>query len=160
MTRGRALAERLARLQPTVRLAKLGTVNTLGVGWTDSRRGSRHARGYGSEWDRLRVQILKRDNYLCQCQDCRALGRIKPASEVDHIVNKAQGGTDDPSNLQAINPDCHRVKSAREAAAGRGLRTMPVPGGGGGEAKTDPYRGPTAAAFAGFFSGPGNGPDA
>lgn len=112
------MAERLARLRP--QLTALGSaLPTLGGNWADSRRGSRHARGYGSAWDRLRLQILMRDNHLCQCEECRAMGRVRPATEVDHIVNKAQGGTDDPSNLQAINTECHKAKSAREAAAGR-----------------------------------------
>lgn len=69
---------------------------------------SRHARGYGKDWDKLRKRILERDNYLCQCPDC--LGgakRVKVATEVDHIKPKAQGGTDDPANLRAVNHDCH-----------------------------------------------------
>lgn len=93
----------------------------LGVGWSDSRRGSRQSRGYGSDWDRLRAKILKRDQYLCQCQDCSELERIRPATQVDHIVNKAAGGTDDPNNLQSINAVCHKIKTAREAKAARAL---------------------------------------
>jgi len=37
-----------------------------------------------------------------------------PATEVDHIIPKAKGGTDDMSNLQAINKECHKKKTARE----------------------------------------------
>jgi len=37
------------------------------------------------------------------------------AHEVDHIIPKAQGGTDDPGNLRAINRDCHRAKTQKEA---------------------------------------------
>lgn len=75
-------------------------------GW---HRTSRHARGYGSAWDRLRLQILKRDTYLCQCPRC--LGgelRVRPAHEVDHIRPRAQGGDDSPSNLRAVNRECHK----------------------------------------------------
>jgi hypothetical protein len=37
------------------------------VGWrSDAHRGNRHERGYGSEWTRLRIRILKRDCGLCQ----------------------------------------------------------------------------------------------
>lgn len=97
--------------------SKLGS--SLGVGWSDPMRGSRQSRGYGAEWDKTRLQILKRDNYLCQCADCKAKDRIRPASQVDHIINKAAGGTDDPSNLQAINALCHKIKTAREAKASR-----------------------------------------
>jgi 5-methylcytosine-specific restriction enzyme A len=84
--------------------------------WTDTRRASRHQRGYGSAWDKLRLTILKRDGYLCQCNECKQAKRIRQADEVDHIVNKAEGGTDDPSNLQAINTDCHKRKTRAEAA--------------------------------------------
>jgi hypothetical protein len=36
-------------------------------------------------------------------------------------VPKANGGTDDDGNLQAINRDCHRAKTALEAMQARGL---------------------------------------
>ena len=78
--------------------------------WAD--RGSRHSRGYDSRWDRLRLQILKRDHHLCQA--CAAKGRVTPATEVDHQVPKAQGGTDEPSNLAAICRPCHLAKTAEE----------------------------------------------
>lgn len=84
---------------------------------------SRQARGYGAEWERVREQVLKRDNYVCQCPDCKGGEiRVSPANEVDHIVSKAEwkrrhgtlAGVDDPSNLQAINHDCHTKKTALE----------------------------------------------
>lgn len=70
------------------------------VGWRpDRERGSRHERGYGTDWDRLRVLILKRDHYLCQCDECKRTGRVLPAAEVDHIIPKTEGGSNDPINL-------------------------------------------------------------
>lgn len=75
-------------------------------------RTSRHERGYGTQWDKTRLRILKRDNYLCQ--PCLAEGRIHTANEVDHRIPKAKGGTDDDDNLQAINHDCHVAKTTRE----------------------------------------------
>ena len=81
-----------------------------------SRQGS--GRG-GRPWRRTREEVLKRDSYLCQCEDCKRLERVRPAHEVDHVVPLAQGGTDSLSNLAAINHDCHRVKTLRESAAGR-----------------------------------------
>lgn len=72
-------------------------------------RESRHARGYGTAWDKLRKRILERDFYLCHCPEC--LGgkkRVTAATEVDHITPKAQGGTDDESNLRAVNKECHK----------------------------------------------------
>ncbi len=84
----------------------------------DARKGSRHERGYGTAWDKQRLKILERDQYLCQCQTCKASGLVKAASEVDHVIPKELGGTDDESNLQAINPRCHRAKTAAEQIRG------------------------------------------
>ena len=86
--------------------------------FADERRGSRHERGYGTDWDKQRKRILRRDKGLCQVD--LAAGRYRPAKEVDHIIPKSQGGTDDDSNLQSICHECHQAKTAREAAAGRG----------------------------------------
>lgn len=73
----------------------------------------------GRPWRRKRAQILKRDGYLCRCDDCTRDGLLLLAHEVDHIVPLAQGGTDDENNLRAINRRCHQRKTAREAARGR-----------------------------------------
>lgn len=86
--------------------------------FSDARRGSRHERGYGSEWEKIRARILKRDGYVCQCEECKAAGRQKPASDVDHIIAKAHGGTDDDENLRAMNGLCHKRKTAREGRGG------------------------------------------
>lgn len=73
----------------------------------------------GRPWRRKRAAVLQRDGYLCQCDDCRANGKLLVAHEVDHIVPLSQGGTDDPSNLRAINRNCHRAKTQREAGGSR-----------------------------------------
>lgn len=75
-------------------------------------RVSRHARGYGTAWDRKRKRILKRDQHLCQ--PCLSADRLTPASQVDHITSKAKGGTDDDDNLQAICGPCHEAKTIAE----------------------------------------------
>ena len=100
-----------------------------GVSW-QGIRGSRHARGYDSKWDRLRITILERDKYLCQ--QCLRDGRLTPLKvkpydhAVDHITPKAKGGTDDPSNLESLCQEpCHRLKSEREALEGAGARPRP-----------------------------------
>lgn len=77
----------------------------------------------GRPWRRLREQILKRDCYLCQCDACKATGALVEAQEVDHITPLANGGSDLPSNLRAINRDHHKLKTQREshpAGHGRG----------------------------------------
>ena len=92
--------------------------------FNDSRRGSRHLRGYGAAWDKLRLVILARDRGLCQV--CADQGFVKAGSAVDHKVNKAEwerrygtlAGVDDPANLRCICIECHKAKTAREGAQG------------------------------------------
>lgn len=94
----------------------------LAIGWRETNRvkGDADARGYGYRWKIIRAQVMRRDNHLCQV--CIANGVMTPATAVDHIVNKADGGTDEPSNLQAICDPCHEVKTAAEAITGRNKR--------------------------------------
>lgn len=76
----------------------------------------------GRPWRRLREQVLRRDGYLCQCEDCAKRAMPLVAHEVDHIDNtRGSDGrmNDDPENLRAINRDCHRKKTQAEAAKGR-----------------------------------------
>lgn len=86
--------------------------------WTATTRQSRHQRGYGWEWEKLRARILDRDKHLCQ--PCLRNDRVTPATEVDHRLAKHLGGTDDDANLEAICNPCHKVKTAREGRARRG----------------------------------------
>lgn len=62
-------------------------------GWQSYQRGqSRHQRGYGKAWEKVRAVIWVRDKGLCQ--NHLRLGIVFPASCVDHIKPKAHGGTD------------------------------------------------------------------
>lgn len=91
------------------------THKNINTGWVKYHKGkNRHERGYGSIWDKLREIVLIRDRYLCQCDDCKRLKLVKEATQVDHIIAKAHGGTDELSNLRAINKECHKKKTARE----------------------------------------------
>jgi 5-methylcytosine-specific restriction enzyme A len=92
---------------------------------------SRHVRGYDARWDRLRIQVLRRDNYLCQCSHCQGGKlRVTPATEVHHITSKASAKrrgwslarTDDPANLASMSHDCHEREDAQEQ--GRTLKPM------------------------------------
>ena len=105
------------------------------TGWSTT---SRHERGYGYEWDKIRLLILERDAGNCQCPEC--LGgakRIRKAREVHHIVSKAEakrrGWTEEqidaPSNLQAVNVECHKRMTAAEQ--GRTLKAKVVIGSDG-----------------------------
>lgn len=90
--------------------------------FADLHRGSRHERGYGSTWDKLRKLILSRDKGLCQ--ECRRNGKCRPARIVDHIIPKCEQGTDDESNLQSLCQACSDRKTQAEslrARQGRGV---------------------------------------
>ena len=76
------------------------------------RKGTDTQRGYGWMWRKLRKQILRRDSYLCQ--ECQKKGVVKAGNVVDHIKPKAQGGSDDPANLQTLCTQCHNHKTATE----------------------------------------------
>jgi 5-methylcytosine-specific restriction protein A len=81
---------------------------------------SRHKRGYGSAWDKIRKRIMERDCGLCQA--CAKQGKVTIASAVDHIINKAKAAqmrwtpeqVDAESNLQAICDPCHLEKTQVE----------------------------------------------
>ena len=79
----------------------------------DAERGSSAERGYGARWQRLRAFVLKRHPV------CKGCDRA-PATEVDHIVPKAQGGGDEAENLQGLCKPCHSRKTFAEAQGGGG----------------------------------------
>ena len=84
-------------------------------GWQHTK--TRHERGYGNDWVKLRAKVLKRDDYLCQ--PCKQANIYREAKQVDHIINKAIGGTNDLDNLQAICIDCHKAKTRQESTEAR-----------------------------------------
>ena len=63
-------------------------------------------------WSKLRAQVLRRDRRTCQTCGGRA-------TQVDHIVPRADGGTDEVSNLAAICDGCHKAKTNTEAIQAR-----------------------------------------
>jgi 5-methylcytosine-specific restriction protein A len=58
----------------------------------------------------VRAAILIRDEFLCRIRGPRC---TVAATCVDHIIPKARGGTDHPSNLQAACAPCNAEKGAR-----------------------------------------------
>ncbi len=64
----------------------------------------------GRPWRRLKQKIHLRDEWTC----C-SCGRVTMELELDHIVNVAQGGTDDEANLQSLCVECHKKKTSRES---------------------------------------------
>lgn len=57
-------------------------------------------------WKKVRLLVLKRDNYVCAYDG-------RPATTVDHVVPKVKGGTDDMSNLVAACSECNTTKGAK-----------------------------------------------
>jgi 5-methylcytosine-specific restriction protein A len=80
--------------------------------WPNSDKLSSTARGYGAAWQRLRRFVLERDPI---CRVCRT----NHSTEVDHLIPKSQGGTDEEHNLRGICGGCHATKTADESRAAR-----------------------------------------
>lgn len=61
---------------------------------------------------RLRFEILRRDGHTC-----RYCGRSAPEVKltVDHVVPRALGGSDDPTNLVTACAECNAGKSSAQA---------------------------------------------
>ena len=60
----------------------------------------------GASWQATRARVLARDSHTCGY--CGA-----EATTVDHIIAKANGGTDEQSNLIACCTPCNSIKGAR-----------------------------------------------
>lgn len=91
---------------------------------------TRQARGYGVDWQRLRLQILAAEPL---CRMCAEINRVTGATEVDHIV--PFNGIDDPlrldpANLRPLCTPCHRKRTAVQASGqmlpGVGLDGVPL----------------------------------
>lgn len=75
-------------------------------------RPSSAARGYGSTWRKVRARQLSRAPL---CADPDGLhDRPVVATEADHIIRRARGGSDADNNLQSLCKSCHSRKTARE----------------------------------------------
>jgi 5-methylcytosine-specific restriction protein A len=88
-----------------------------------ARRGSPSARGYGRAWNRRRKLFLERYP-LCGdrpggqapvMSECRAIGRLTPATQVDHVrPHKGDPGLfwDELGNWQGLCASCGWKKTA------------------------------------------------
>jgi 5-methylcytosine-specific restriction protein A len=77
----------------------------------DSLRPSAARRGYGHHWRLIRLAHLRRNPL---CVECLTDGRSIAATDVDHVVARARGGTDESKNLQSLCHAHHSRKTARE----------------------------------------------
>ncbi len=78
--------------------------------YEDSRLSARQ-RGYGRHWEKLRLCVLREEPL---CRICLMGGRTEPSTDVDHMIPKAAGGSDQRSNLQGLCHSCHSRKTRRE----------------------------------------------
>ncbi len=76
----------------------------------DDRRGSSTQRGYGYAWQQKRKAFLLRHPI---CRRCPAM-----ATDVDHIIPLARGGSHDEFNLQSLCKRHHNEKTGRERRRG------------------------------------------
>ncbi|UYL94103.1 HNH endonuclease [Geobacillus phage vB_GthS_PK5.1] len=82
----------------------------------DKYKRNQQARAFyhSREWERTRLAVLARDNFLCQ--ECLKNKRITRAVIADHIVPLlvAWDKRLDMSNLQSLCQSCHNRKTAED----------------------------------------------
>lgn len=83
----------------------------------ERRRGSACKRGYDRQWRKRTATFLSTHPH---CAKCGA-----EATDVDHIVPKRKGGSNDDGNLQSLCHSCHSRKSWYETHGKHG-RILPV----------------------------------
>ena len=66
---------------------------------------------YGWAWQQIRNTVKAEE------PNCRYCGR--PTTDIDHIIPRAEGGTDHRTNLQGLCTSCHKRKTHQEAERGR-----------------------------------------
>ncbi len=59
----------------------------------------------------VKKYVFDRNGY--QCQSCHLIDLSGKKLQIDHIIPKAKGGTNDISNLQTLCAKCNREKSAK-----------------------------------------------
>ena len=67
----------------------------------------------------IKYEILKRARFCCEL--C-GISAYKKALEVDHIIPRSHGGSDDKSNLQALCYSCNAMKRDRDDTDFRDVR--------------------------------------
>jgi ATP adenylyltransferase len=89
----------------------------------ETKRGeaiwSHRAKSAGYISGTLRFEVLKKASFHCEL--C-GISADQKALEVDHIVPRNHGGTDDPDNLQALCFSCNAMKRDRDSTDFRAVR--------------------------------------
>jgi 5-methylcytosine-specific restriction protein A len=68
----------------------------------------------------VRKQIMERDGWRCQINGPTCIGE---ATQADHRIAHAEGGSDDASNGQAVCVPCHEIKTQQERLRGMKKRS-------------------------------------
>jgi len=80
------------------------------------KRKTRQQRGYGREHDAMRRRVMAEEPL---CRECSKSGRVAASTVADHIIPKAEGGTDDRDNYQGLCKPCSIAKTAAESGRAR-----------------------------------------
>lgn len=84
---------------------------------TWDRTRTRQQRGYGRDHERMRERVLLEEPL---CRECLKRNLVVATTIADHIVPKAEGGSDDRENYQGLCSPCSSAKTAAEAARAQG----------------------------------------
>lgn len=98
---------RLKTIKPRLQAVAMARVQVL------QAQPGRIERKRGSAGVKDRNAIKDRDCGLCQ--ECQRQGRTTVGSEVDHIIELQDGGSDEADNKELLCRPCHEAKTAREA---------------------------------------------
>jgi len=98
---------------------RIPTFRPRGLPRRGEQRPNAAARGYCSAaWRRIRLQVIARDGGVCQLCGGLVQGCDRDA-HIDHIVEKADGGSDALENLRLVHRSCHSRRHAADRLAGR-----------------------------------------
>lgn len=83
--------------------------------WARSAGQKARVKPLPRNWPEIRAAVLREEPH---CRACARLGLSQPSVEVDHIIARAHGGSDDRSNLQGLCGPCHAAKTQAERGPG------------------------------------------
>jgi 5-methylcytosine-specific restriction enzyme A len=70
----------------------------------------------GRRLQALRAELFARNPL---CAECERQGRVRLATQRDHVISLGEEGTEDDDNVQGLCADCHAEKSLAESIRSR-----------------------------------------